>query len=358
VSASLTVRDLILHRPLQTATGAIGIRRVFVLSIGDGSGLTGLGEASPLPGFGWESPRDCERTLQSVLPLLSDAFIGGWLERGRTDAPLGAIERLVAESPCTRAAVEGALLDLLAQLNGVPLAELLTKDYTPWVPVNALIDPLGGSAAALEAVAAGFKTVKAKAPADPEAAARLATALRGSLGPDVALRLDPNAAWDADGAVRFAAAAREAGLEYLEQPLPAGDLVGMASVRRRTGLALAADEAIRLPTDVGRVGAAQAADVVVLKPSLLGGWRPTRQAAQLATSCGMGVVLTTAIDSAIGRGHAIHMAAALGLDQRAQGLATGHLLTNDTTSEPLTPSAGDICIHNRPGLGIGSLLPG
>jgi L-Ala-D/L-Glu epimerase len=353
VAATLTVRDLVLHRPVLTAAGAIAIRRVFVLAVTDGSGLTGLGEAAPLPGGGGEPPLACRDALAAVLPLLTDAFVAGWLERGRPDAPLGSVERHLAETPCARSAVEGALLDLLAQLHGRPLAEELAPGCRPFVPVNALIDPGDGAAGATAALAQGFTTIKLKAPRDPDAAIRLLGAVRGAVPATVRLRLDANAAWTADAAQRVAVAGR--GLEYLEQPLAAADLPGLASLRRSGGVPIAVDESVRVPADVGRVGAAQAADVVILKPAFLGGWRPTRQAAQLARSCGMDVVITTAMDGSVGRAHAIHMAAALGLDQRAQGLATGHLLVEDATTEPLVPSGGELCIHARPGLGIGAV---
>jgi O-succinylbenzoate synthase len=94
---------------------------------------------------------------------------------------------------------------------------------------------------------------------------------------------------------------------------------------------------------------------VVLKPMFLGGWRPTKQAAELAASCGLGVVITTALEGAIGRAHATHMAAAIGLNERAQGLGTGILIAEDLTAQPLVVLQGVIPIPQSPGLGIGSL---
>ncbi|GDY13641.1 chloromuconate cycloisomerase [Planctomycetota bacterium] len=357
--ASLSVRDLVLRRPLRTATGTVAIRRVWILSIGDGSGLVGLGEAAPLQDFGGELIPACEKALKTALPLLTDEFVHGWLDRARADAPLGQLERVLAQTPCARSAVEGALLDLLAQLGGTPLAELLSPSYTPFLPVNALADAgIGQMSSALQAIASGYRTIKIKASADPAETSNALIKLRGQVGPEVALRVDANAAWNGDQAVRFAEATRLVDLEYLEQPLPVGDLQGMAALRLRTGMKIAVDESVRTPADVGRVGAAQAADIVVLKPAFLGGWRPIKQAAQLARTCGLEVVVTTAMDSAVGRAHATHIAAALGLEHRAQGLSTGELLVADSTSEPLKPSAGDIAIHARPGLGIGELIPG
>ena len=130
----------------------------------------------------------------------------------------------------------------------------------------------------------------------------------------------------------------------------------MANLRRRTGLKIAVDEAVRTAADIGRVAAAQAADIIVLKPMFLGGWRPTKQAAELALSCGLSVVITTALEGSIGRAHATHFAAALKLNDRAQGLGTGILIAKDLTLSPLTVSHGAIPIPAVTGIGVGPLI--
>ena len=80
---------------------------------------------------------------------------------------------------------------------------------------------------------------------------------------------------------------------------------------------------------MARVAAVQAADAIVLKPQFLGGWRATLQAAELARSLGLDVVLASAMDGAIGRANAAHMAAALKLTSRAHGLATDQARRDD-----------------------------
>jgi len=89
----------------------------------------------------------------------------------------------------------------------------------------------------------------------------------------------------------------------------------------------------------------------------LGGWRPVRQAAELAQNLDLGVVITTFLEGSIGRALATHMAAALQLCDRAQGLATGGLLRHDLTDAPLKARRGTITLADEPGLGIGYLIP-
>jgi L-Ala-D/L-Glu epimerase len=272
---------------------------------------------------------------------------------------------LLVGAPCARSAIEGALLDLAAKKLAQPLANFLTGDspdaMMPMsVPVNAL---LGGNlqdvtTAAAELVKQGFTAFKLKVGGPTTSVAtdvERVYAVRDTIGPEATLRVDANGAWNLDQALEFAIEVADADLEFCEQPLPAADLDGMAMLRRRSGLVIAVDEAVRTAADIGRVASAQAADVVVLKPMFLGGWRPTKQAAELAASCGLGVVITTALEGAVGRAHATHMAAARSLNERAHGLGTGILISDDLTEQPLQVLQGLIPIPSSPGLGIGSL---
>jgi o-succinylbenzoate synthase len=356
VPANLYRCDLPLLRPLTTSQGVIEKRTVWVLELIGDDGVCGYGEASPLPGFGGEEAERCGQTLHKVISLLTPRVVGLWLDKERADAPLGvAIEPLLVHTPCARHAIEGALIDLLAKRKGVPVAALLADTSAVTIPVSALADDPQSARWAFEQ---GFETVKIKVSGTPEMAAARALKARASVGSQARLRIDANGAWDAAGALAFAEQVQLASLEFLEQPVPPGapdQLAACAQVRRRTGLRISLDEGIRQAADVGLAASAQACDVVVLKPQFLGGWRPTKQAIDLARSCDLGVVLTSAIDGSIGRAFASHIAAACDLTKLAHGLATGDRLEADLTTEPLVPNAGRLLIRERPGLGIGTL---
>lgn len=356
---TLTEHLLPLAEPFITAIGTVTRRVVWVVAIADDHGHVGLGEAAPLPVFGGEDPLTCGETLRSALTQLTEDAIQAWLDRGRPDAAIGRLEPLLAKAPCARSAIEGALIDLISQRLGQPVAETLAGGPSlDSVPVNVV---LGGpkEAVVLQAqrqLALGFTCFKLKAGGDAGSDLFRLRALREAIGPTPAIRVDANGAWTLERARDFLDAGREHILEYCEQPLAVEDLAGSAALRKGTGILIAIDEGVRQPSDVARIAAAQAADVIVLKPMFLGGWRPTKQAAELARSQGLEVVISTAIDGAVGRGHATHIAAALGLGRRAQGLATGSLLAGDLTETPLIPIAGAIRILDQPGLGVGRLL--
>jgi L-Ala-D/L-Glu epimerase len=358
----LLKRHLKLGTPLLTAQGSISERTVWVVALDDEAGRTGLGEAAPLAGFGSETPEQCRAAFNEVLKALTGEFIMRWLDRGRPDAPLGPLERMLGGSPCARSAIEGALTDLAAKQNEKALAAYLSGDSAlNRIPVNAL---LGGTlkevtTAAAELRKTDFTSFKLKVAAANMTIAddiERVFAVRDTIGPDANLRVDANGGWNYEQALEFAIETANAKLEFCEQPLAVKDLEGLANLRRRTGLKIAVDEAVRTAADIGRVAAAQAADIIVLKPMFLGGWRPTKQAAELAQSCGLSVVITTALEGSVGRAHATHFAAALKLNDRAQGLGTGVLIAKDLTLSPLTVAHGTIAIPAVAGLGIGPLM--
>ena len=112
-------------------------------------------------------------------------------------------------------------------------------------------------------------------------------ATRDVAGPDVKIRVDANAAWDVDEAVRRITALAVYDLEYAEQPCPSVDDLKELRVRlARNGIdvPIAADESIRKAEDPIRVAREGAADIVIVKVPPLGG---VRRALEISAECGL-----------------------------------------------------------------------
>lgn len=222
------------------------------------------------------------------------------------------------------------------------------------VPVNVTVPAVGpDEARAIVLRSAGCRTAKVKVAergqslADEQA--RL-EAVRDALGPDGAIRVDANAAWDVETAVsRLAVLDRAAGgLQYAEQPVPTVD--DLAALRRRSRVPIAADESIRRSGDPLAVARAHAADVVVLKVQPLGG---VRACLELAERIGLPVVVSSALESSVGLAAGVALAAALPELPYACGLATAQLLAADLVTEPLLPVDGALPVRRTapdPGL--------
>ncbi len=159
-------------------------------------------------------------------------------------------------------------------------------------------------------------------------------AVRDVLGPGAAVRVDANAAWTVAQALTALNALAAAGpLQYAEQPC--ASVEELSHLRAEMAAAgavvpVAADESIRRAQDPIAVARAGAADVAVLKVAPLGGARAVvALAGRLGEEFGMRVVVSSALDTAVGIGAGLAAAAALPREPLACGLATGALLAAD-----------------------------
>jgi O-succinylbenzoate synthase len=136
------------------------------------------------------------------------------------------------------------------------------------------------------------------------------------------VRVDANGGWTVDQAVR--AAASLGPLEYLEQPC--ATVEELAQLRRLIDVPVAADESIRKADDPFRVVALAAADIAVVKVAPLGG---VSRLLEIATAIGIPLVVSSALDSAVGMSRGLLAAACLPDLPHACGLGTGGLFVED-----------------------------
>jgi O-succinylbenzoate synthase len=159
------------------------------------------------------------------------------------------------------------------------------------------------------------------------------------------VRVDANGGWTVDEAVSAAKALTADGpLEYMEQPC--ATVSELAEVRRRVGVPIAADESIRKAHDPLHVVREGAADVAVLKVAPLGG---VRKLLDIAGQIEIPIVVSSALDSAVGIGRGLLAAAALPELRHACGLGTSGLFVEDIVEPtqaidgylPVTPAIPD-----------------
>jgi O-succinylbenzoate synthase len=151
------------------------------------------------------------------------------------------------------------------------------------------------------------------------------------------VRVDANGGWTVAEAVAAAAALTADGpLEYLEQPC--ASVPELAELRRLIDVPVAADESIRKAEDPLRVVRARAADVAVVKVAPLGGVRPLLA---IAAQIDVPIVVSSALDSAVGMSRGLLAAACLPDLRYACGLGTGGLFTEDV-AEPLVGVDGQL----------------
>ncbi len=332
-----------LRAPFRAANSIMTHREGLLLRLTTASGLVGLGEASPHPAAGPGAAQELDDVLTRVGPQLLGSDVE-CLADVAVPAPLAC-------------AFDTAALDLLAQERGISVAALLSKRPQASVAVNATVGSEADDEAAAQARAAreaGFTCVKLKVGMEGsiEAEGRRVAGVREALGSDMQLRLDTNGAWSVEQAISTIEALEEFDLEFIEQPVSAGDLEGLRRVREAVRTPIAADESITSLDAAQRVLELKAAQVLVVKPMVVGGLRPAMQIADAAREAGVATVITTTIDAGVGTAAALHLAAALPEGGPACGLATGSLLAGDVVREPLPVRDGRMAVPRSPGLGV------
>ncbi len=207
------------------------------------------------------------------------------------------------------------------------------------VPVNCTVPAVDAERARRIVRESGCATAKVKVADHPgslaEDLARVA-AVREAIG-DGAIRVDANAVWDVETAVRHIGEIDRAagGLEYVEQPCRTVE--ELAEVRRRVDVPIAADESIRRAEDPLRVAVAGAADVAVLKCTPLGG---VRRALAVAAAAGLPTVVSSALETSVGLAAQIALAGTLPDLDFACGLGTLALFEGDLVADSLRPVDG------------------
>lgn len=333
-----------LHRPFLSAGSTIDVRDLGVLRLTDEDGRIGLGEITPYPSPAAASLDDyIEMFDDGVREQLTGAEI---FDQGLT---------LDRELPTPlAAAIDIALLDLLARREDVRVADLIGAEVQERVAVNATIGaelPEEVAELGAKAVQEGFTTVKLKVGYAQDDYSRL-EALREAVGFATLIRLDANGAWYTGEAIDEIARLTEFGIELIEQPVAPDDLMAMHRVRDASMVPIVADEGIRTVDDLDRHIANGACDGVAIKLSQVGGLTGASVLAGNAARAGLLTFATSTFDGPVGLAAGIHFAAARSDFSVANGLATGQMFA-ETYASGLPPVVdGAIALTEAPGLGI------
>ena len=216
-----------------------------------------------------------------------------------------------------------------AATNQAPMA------YRGFIKVNATLPALNNAKEIQELLQSftGCDTVKIKVGENlGEDIVRVARVR--ALLPKAKLRLDVNGAWSVDQAlVNLYAIYEEVGpLEYIEQPCATLTELRQLKEKLAIDFKITGDEVIRKAKDPFAIDLQGAVDVLMLKVAPLGG---VTRAREIGAHHKLPMVVSSALDSAVGIGYGLQLAASLPSLDYACGLATGQLLSADVAAMPL-----------------------
>ena len=251
------------------------------------SGVSGYGEAAPLDRYG-ESPESALAYAEGVAGELGDDPFA--LEE--------VMKRLPAEEFAARSAIDAALHDLCGKLEGEPVWRLLGLECggppTSWTIGLADPDEVGRKAERAEA-SGRFRRLKLKLGGRDGLDVERVRAVRQAT--QVPLQVDVNEYWSPEEALDALPQLDELGVEYCEQPLPAGD-PGGAALKKASPIPIYVDEDCHTLPDVAACAAF--AHGINVKLAKSGGIREGVRMMHAARALGLKVMLGCMVESGLG----------------------------------------------------------
>jgi L-alanine-DL-glutamate epimerase-like enolase superfamily enzyme len=256
-------------------------------------GVRGYGEAAPIDRYD-ESAESALAYVQEHAGLLGDDPF--------------ALEEIMARLPprefAARAALDAALHDLQGKLLGRPVYQLLglprAGPPTTWTIWLGEPEEMARRA---EQVRGRFRRLKLKLGAGDGRDVERVRAVRGVA--DVPLQVDVNEGWSADEALDALPQLAELGVDYCEQPLPAGDAAG-PELKRRSPVPIYVDEDCHRLADVA--ASEERAHGINVKLAKSGGIREAVRMVHAARALGLACMLGCMIESGLGIAAAAHVA--------------------------------------------------
>jgi len=325
---------LYFKRPSGTSRGTLTYKDSWFLVL-HAHGKTGIGECSILEGL---SPDDPQR-IEAVLSSLCSA-----LEAGNTLPDLTVWP-----------AIQMGLETALCSLEGTHSFSLYPSKFIQGkgaIPINGLVwmgtfESMNTQIRNL--LKAGYNCIKLKIGAiDFERELDLLAQLRKEFTEkEVILRVDANGAFQPDEALEKLKRLSEFEVHSIEQPIGINQWQKMADLCSKTPVPIALDEELIGPhTAESKQQLLEEIkpQFIILKPSLLGGFKEADQWIQYADNLAIGWWITSALESNIGL-NAIAQWTYLKEVSGHQGLGTGSLFTNNISS-PLRIKKGFLMLDN------------
>jgi O-succinylbenzoate synthase len=148
------------------------------------------------------------------------------------------------------------------------------------------------------------------------------------LQPQAKIRIDVNGLWSIDQAETFLSAVGE--IEYVEQPC--ATIAELRELKARTSVKIVGDEVFRKSVNPFEIDLVGAVDYLMLKVQPLGGIKRTHA---LAEHHKLPVIVSSALESAVGINYGLMLAASFEEMNFDCGLGTGSLLAADVAQLPI-----------------------
>lgn len=319
-----------------------------MIRIENEEGVSGYGEACPLPDFSGET--------HDVIKVMIDKYFSPILV-DKDPFDLEVIHReLDSKYPANntaKAAIDIALHDLIGKVLNTPIYKLLGGLYRNHVDLGAALgigDPEHISKKAEKYIEQGMQAIKLKVGSGIDRDIETVKQVRDRLGNSVKIRIDANAGYSRKEAFKVLKRIDRWDIDYAEQPIAAWDHEGLCQLRKAASIPIMVDESLCTIADAVTLIRRDAADLFGIKLIKHGGIFKTRKIATLAESNGIDCVLISPWETQIGQAAGVHLALASPSFNGPHDLGTKEL--KDDPTYGLKEINGVIHLPKGPGLGV------
>lgn len=324
---------------------------VALLELVTDTGLTGWGEASPWPVF----TGTVEASVGALHVHLRPHIEGQ--DPVQVEAIMAKADRVLVGHPEAKAALECALLDIVGQITGLSIAELVGGRCRDSAPLSfSVANP--DFDADLDDIAeiweSGVRIFKLKTGfADHAFDLMRLEKLRERYGDAVSLRIDYNQGLPTADAIRRVRDLEVFRPDFVEQPVNMHHRAAMAEITHAVDVPIMADESVFNLREAVQGVADRIADIYSLKIMKSGGIRRCLEVAAVARTAGIGVYGGCMFETSIAHGAGAQLMAALPeLSLGCEFYMSSFYAEADIATEPFPVSDGKVQIPNKPGLGV------
>lgn len=277
-----------MRHPFTIALGTTTVQHNLLVAL-EHDGVFGYGEGASSHAYSAFTPEGMREALESARPLIEAE------EPGDPAAMWDRLLPVLGHNRFALCALDEAAHDLWGKLQGAPVWKLwgLELNDLPLSDYTIGIDSIETMVAKMREFD-NWPIYKIKLGTDNDLA--IVRELRKHTS--AIFRIDANTAWTAQQTIDYAPELKELGVEFLEQPLPAGDHEGHERVFRESVLPVIADESCLVEEDVARC--AGRFHGINIKLTKAGGLTPARRMIEAARSRGLSVMVGCMSESSVG----------------------------------------------------------
>jgi len=269
--------------------------------------VVGIGESSPSERVTHETPQTVIETLDKIAPnMVSMCPL-------RIEQISETMDELVSENPSAKAAIDIALHDILGKAAHKPLFKLIGgfREEILTDLTLSIKEPKEMAEDAVKAVKRGFRALKVKVGLNPTEDFERIRKIREAVGSEIAMRIDANQGWTVKEAVAILNKLEPFDIEFVEQPVKADDIHGLAEIRKASQIPVMADESVHTPEDALHLINEKAVNMINIKLMKTGGILKARKIVAIAEAANVPCMIGCMGESTVGITAGVHLATAL-----------------------------------------------